>query len=276
MRVGGPLLWLLAVVAWAGAERIPADLNSVKQNIQKQNRETVLSNAAQGFEWGSMLGMALKLLVGGPRDGAPNHRQETIAQLTKGELTWTKMISLAMEIVLTLVGGNEDNHIDRQDVEPSPVENILSAVIAYMTGLKNQGEVNLMAKQATELLGVLVSLLDALRTSFSQRSAAARSLGSTDSLAEAAVATTAMFKGLLRSYRTEDEVCMRRFLCEASAECVDGATDAGYLFCQVGTYGVSYLLEKSTSTSFDMYEDAGHRGRVGEDCIQVYRDCNQI
>lgn len=39
-----------------------------------------------------------------------------------GQLTWTKIISLFMEIVLSLVGGGDNNSIDRQDLEPSPIE----------------------------------------------------------------------------------------------------------------------------------------------------------
>jgi len=221
-----------------------------------------------------MAGMAMKLLVGGPKDGATNDRTDTIAQLAKGELTWTKMISLGMEIILSLVDGGQSNNIDRQDLEPSPVENILSAVISYLTGSKDLNEVNIMAKQATELLGLLVSLLDALRTSFSQRSSYARSIGSTDSLAEAAVAATSLFKGLVQSYDTDDEVCIQRYVCQANTECVEGATDTGYLFCQMGTYGISYLLERSTYIPFETYSDAGRKGRIGDDCVQSFRECH--
>lgn len=45
-----------------------------------------------------------------------------------------------------------------------------------------------------QLFGLVVTLLDALRTSFSQRSFEARSMGGSDPLAEAAVAATTMLK----------------------------------------------------------------------------------
>lgn len=45
-----------------------------------------------------------------------------------------------------------------------------------------------------QLFGLVMTLLDALRTSFSQRSFEARSMGTTDPLADAAVAATTMFK----------------------------------------------------------------------------------
>lgn len=253
----------------------PNDIKKIRNNIEKQAAPASPDHQS-GFQWGNLAGMALKLLVGGPTKGGASDKADTITQLANGELTWTKMISLIMELVLSLVGGGDNNSIDRQDVDPSPIENILSAVIAYLTGSQDPSEVNVMAKQASELLGLVVSLLDALRTSFSQRSMEARSLGTSDPMADVAVAATAIVKSYVRTYNTNDDLCMQKYLCEANNECVEGTSDSGYLYCQIGTYGLSYLLERSTYTPFEIYNDAGRRGRVGEDCFNMFPSCNEI
>lgn len=261
----------------------PNDIKKIRNNIEKQQNDVAEQEPQQqpGFQWGNMAGMALKLLVGGPMSSSSqsdgvNNKADTITQLTNGEFTWTKMISLFMEIVLSLVGGGDNNKIDRTDSEPTPLENIMSTVIAFLTGSQDQNEVNIMARQASELLGFVVSLLDALRTSFSQRSMEARSLGSSDPLADVAIATTTMAKSFLRSYNTDDDLCMQKYLCEANQECVNGASDSGYLFCQIGTYGMCYMMERTTYTPFEIYCDAGRRGRIGEDCSAIFTECNEI
>ncbi|XP_047740616.1 uncharacterized protein LOC108670794 isoform X2 [Hyalella azteca] len=259
----------------------PNDIKKIRSQIEKQSAAIASGEQKRpaehetGFQWGNLAGMALKMMVGGPAND-PSNKADTISQLASGEMTWTKVISLVMEIILNLVGGGDSNAIDRQDVQPSPVQNIMSAVIAFMTGSQDQREINILARQASELLGLAVSLLDALRTSFSQRSLEARSLGTSDPMADVAVATTSMIKSFVKTYNTEDDLCMQKFLCEANRECVEGTSDAGYLFCQIGTYGMSYALERSTYTPFEIYNDAGRRGRIGEDCVLAYHDCNEL
>ncbi|XP_053649426.1 uncharacterized protein [Cherax quadricarinatus] len=189
-----------------------------------------------------------------------------------GEFSWSRVFSLGVQMLLSLLGG-DNSAIDKMD-GASPVESILTAVISYLTGSNDPQEVGVMAKQASELFGLVVTLLDALRTSFSQRSFEARSLGSSDPLADAAVAATTMLKSYIKTYETEDDVCMQKFLCEANSDCVYGTGDTGYLFCQMGTYGMSYILERSTYTPFEIYNDAGRRGRVGENCQEIFNECN--
>lgn len=41
-------------------------------------------------------------------------------------------------------------------------------------------------------------------------------------------------------------------------------------------YGMSYLLERTTYTPFEIYNDAGRRGRVGENCREIFSDCNDV
>ncbi|XP_050709352.1 uncharacterized protein LOC126994139 isoform X2 [Eriocheir sinensis] len=265
--------------------------NNVKKNpelraqSQPQNRpnqppaapaKTEVANDG-GFQWGNIFNVVMQVLFGGPVNGpdGSSDKMDYITQLTTGEFSWAKMVSLGVQMVLNVLGGGDNAAIDKMD-SGSPVEGILTAVISYLTGSNNPEEVGVMAKQASELFGLVVTLLDALRTSFSERSFQARSMGSSDPVADAAVAATTMVKTYIKTYETEDDICMQKYLCEANTDCVLGTGDTGYLFCQIGTYGMSYLLERSTYTPFEIFNDAGRRGRVGENCKAVFSECNHV
>lgn len=92
---------------------------------------------------------------------------------------------------------------------------------------------------------------------------------------------------------------MQRIMCEANTACARDAPDSGYLFCQLGTYGIfiidsifmncnlqsayftyryaaGYLLEKSTFTPLDAFTQSGRNGRTGESCAQIYQQCNEL
>lgn len=132
----------------------------------------------------------------------------------------------------------------------------------------------------------MINLLDALKTSFSHRSLTARSMGRRDTVSEAAVASISMLKGYMRSVksfnnvgRAEDEGqrgCAERALCEASAECVADAQGTSSIFCQLGSYATSYLLQRQSGVGFEALYEAGRRGRTGEDCRTLFMDCNAV
>lgn len=151
-----------------------------------------------------------------------------------------------------------------------------------------------------------MNLLDALKTSFSHRSLSARSLGKRDTISEAAVASISMLKvkkiiklnlivnnfflrfiqGYMRSMKSfsnvakiEDEGqrgCAERALCEASAECVADTHGTSTIFCQLGSYATSYLLQRQSGVGFEALYEAGRRGRSGEDCRTLFMDCNAV
>lgn len=41
-------------------------------------------------------------------------------------------------------------------------------------------------------------------------------------------------------------------------------------------YATSFVLERTTGNSFEAFYDAGRRGRSGEDCRQIYLECNEV
>lgn len=249
--------------------QIPSSEDHTNELIQEDKEDPT-----SGGMLGSVLGLAMQLLIGGPKSGpGASDKMETISALTRGELSWTEMFSLGLDLFLSFVNG--DGAVDRVD-NGSPLEGILATAISFFTGNDDPSEVNVMAKQASELFGLVMVLLDTLQTSFSSRSYEARMIGTTDPMADAAVAATTMFKSYIRSYNTEDDLCVQRYLCEANKVCVDSTGDSGYLFCQIGTYAMSYGLEHTTYTPFEIFNDAGRRGRVGEECHKIFSECNEV
>lgn len=41
-------------------------------------------------------------------------------------------------------------------------------------------------------------------------------------------------------------------------------------------YATSFMLERTTGNSFEAFYDAGRRGRSGENCRQIYLECNEV
>lgn len=120
-----------------------------------------------------------------------------------------------------------------------------------------------------------MNLLDALKTSFSHRSLAARSIGKKDSVSDATVAGLLMVKSYVKTYKNAEDKCMQKYLCEANSECTQDVGGSS-IFCQLGSYATSFILERSTGSSFESFYDAGRRGRSGVDCRQIYLECNEV
>ena len=72
-----------------------------------------------------------------------------------------------------------------------------------------------------QFISIIVNLLDALKTSFSQRSLAARSIGQRDMISDTGLASLTMVKGFVQSIATSDEKCVQKYLCQANSECKD-------------------------------------------------------
>lgn len=93
-------------------------------------------------------------------------------------------------------------------------------------------------------------------------------------MADAAVASITMLKGYAKTYMSEEDKCLQRYLCEANEECTSGV--GGSIFCQLGSYATSFLLERQTGQPFATLYDAGRKGRSGVDCKQIYLECNTV
>ncbi|XP_034193392.1 uncharacterized protein LOC117610282 isoform X1 [Osmia lignaria lignaria] len=227
------------------------DLDDISTNQIQEGGST-------GFSWSNMLSMLMQMLLGqtggvaGPSkneidDGAPAS-------------PWANLLSVGLRVLTALLGGPQQpvDGIDKVDNQSSPMQ----------------------------FISIVINLLDALKTSFSHRSLTARSMGRRDTVSEAAVASISMLKGYMRSVksfnnvgRAEDEGqrgCAERALCEASAECVADAQGTSSIFCQLGSYATSYLLQRQSGVGFEALYEAGRRGRTGEDCRTLFVDCNAV
>jgi len=250
-------------------------LDDIDEDIQTNQ---IQDNGAGGFSWTNMLGTLMTMFFNNAANIQPTKSDDLETNGGLATSPWANVISIGLRIFTTLLGGGATNDgIDKVDNGGggSPMQGILAAVLSGVLGTKDPEQVNTMAKQAGEFINIVVNLLDALKTSFSHRSLAARSIGKKDSVSDAAVAGIAMMKSYVRTYRNADDKCMQKYLCEANTECnkdIGGSS----IFCQLGTYATSFMLERTTGNSFEAFYDAGRRGRSGENCRQIYLECNEV
>ncbi|KAK6641966.1 hypothetical protein RUM44_013687 [Polyplax serrata] len=249
-----------------------------KVSIDNNALDDVSTNQFQdsGFSWSNMLGMIMQMIFNPTQTVGPSKSDS----LDDGPASspWANIISVGLKIVTMLLGGAmmpTNDGIDKVD-NSSPMQGILAAVLSAVLGSKDPDQVASMAKQAGEFINIVVNLLDALKTSFSHRSLTARSLGKKDSMSEAATASLTMLKAYVRSFKSSDDKCLQKYVCEANKECSTDLSGTSSLYCHLGTYATSILMERISTGSFDSFYSAGRRGRLGEDCQAVYLECNEI
>ncbi|XP_017111256.1 uncharacterized protein LOC108135148 isoform X1 [Drosophila elegans] len=228
-----------------------------------------------GFTWSNMLSTVMTMFFNGAVN-APTKSDDVDTSIGLGGSPWANVISMGLRIINTLLGGGAPSDgIDKVDNGGSPMQGILVAVMSAVLGSRDPDQVNSMAKQAGEFIQIVMNLLDALKTSFSHRSLAARSLGKRDSVSDAVVAGISLMKGYVRTYRSSEDKCTQRYMCDANTECVREIGGSS-IFCQLGSYATSYVLGRSSGSNFEELYDAGRRGRSGFDCRQIYLECNEV
>ncbi|XP_043950106.1 uncharacterized protein LOC108031160 isoform X2 [Drosophila biarmipes] len=200
-----------------------------------------------GFTWSNMLSTVMTMFFNGAVN-APTKSDDVDTSIGLGGSPWANVISMGLRIINTLLGGGAPSDgIDKIDNGGSPMQ----------------------------FIQIVMNLLDALKTSFSHRSLAARSLGKRDSVSDAVVAGISLMKGYVRTYRSSEDKCTQRYMCDANTECVREIGGSS-IFCQLGSYATSYVLGRSSGSNFEELYDAGRRGRSGFDCRQVYLECNEV
>ncbi|XP_071626553.1 uncharacterized protein [Temnothorax longispinosus] len=245
-------------------ERKFAEKPNAMKKVAIDDLEDISTNQIQeggssGFSWSNMLGMLMQMLLGqtGGATGPSKNEIDDGATVSP----WTNLLSVGLRVLTALLGGPQQpvDGIDKVDNQSSPMQ----------------------------FISIVINLLDALKTSFSHRSLEARSLGRRDTVSEAAIASISMLKGYMRSVKSFSYVghaeeegqrgCAERALCEASAECIaDTQGRPSSIFCQLGSYATSYLLQRQSGVGFEALYEAGRRGRTGEDCRTLFMDCNAV
>ncbi|XP_050433305.1 uncharacterized protein LOC126841091 isoform X1 [Adelges cooleyi] len=248
------------------------DLDDVQTN-------SISQETAGGFSWSSVLGMIMQMLFN-PATAPTGPSKSDVIDGEQGippASPWANLFSVGLKILTAFLGGGNmaGDGIDKVD-NSSPMQGVLAAVLSTVLGSKDPDQVATMAKQAGEFINIVVNLLDALKTSFSHRSLHARSMGKKDTVSDAAVASISIFKGYVKTMNTADDVCAQKFVCEANKECAGETTSSSAIYCQLGTYATSFLLQRAGTAPFEVYYDAGRRGRSGDDCRQLYLACNEV
>ncbi|XP_055690236.1 uncharacterized protein LOC129793828 [Lutzomyia longipalpis] len=249
-------------------------LDDIDDDIQTNQ----IQESGQGFSWTNMLSTVLQMMFPANGNSSPTKSDDIDNNVGFTQSPWTNLLSVGLKILTAILGGGQNNDgIDKVDNGGggSPMQGILAAVLSAMLGAKDPEQVNTMAKQAGEFINIVMNLLDALKTSFSHRSIRARSIGKKDSVSDAAVAGLSMLKGYAKTYKNSDDKCMQKYLCEANREC-NADIGGTSIFCQLGTYATSFVLERTTSTAFETFYEAGRQGRSGIDCRQLYLECNEV
>ncbi|XP_063828866.1 uncharacterized protein LOC135078210 isoform X2 [Ostrinia nubilalis] len=203
--------------------------------------------------------------------------------ISDGGFSWSNMLGMIMQMIFNPggTGPNKSDNIDTDSVAPSPWANLfamgLKILTAFLSGGASSDGIDKVDNGSSpmQFINIVMNLLDALKTSFSHRSLTARSMGRKDSVSDAALAGIAMLKTYVRSFGTSDDKCLQKYVCDANNEC---SSDIGpkSVFCQLGTYAASFVLERQSGGSFEEFSEAGRRGRAGVDCRQMYLQCNEV
>ncbi|XP_055598135.1 uncharacterized protein LOC129747803 isoform X2 [Uranotaenia lowii] len=224
--------------------------NAIKK-VALDDIDDIQTNQIQdgGFSWSNMLGVLMQMIFNGA-GGAVNNAPTKSDDIDNGgfaQSPWANVISVGLKIITALLGGGANDGIDKVDNGGSPMQ----------------------------FINIVVNLLDALKTSFSHRSMSARNLGKKDSISDAAVAGITVLKTYAKSYSNTEDKCVLKYICEASNDC-QNAIGGSSIFCQLGNYATSYVLERQTAKSFETLYEAGRNGRLGLDCRQLYLECNEV
>ncbi|KAL3265977.1 hypothetical protein HHI36_010166 [Cryptolaemus montrouzieri] len=228
----------------------------------------------EGFSWSSLLSMLMQMIFSPGAATGPN-KSDSLDDNSVGSSPWANLLAAGLKILTAILGGGAATEgIDKVDNGGSPMQGILTGVLTAVLGGRDPQQVNAIAKQAGEFVNILMTLLNALKTSFSHRSIMARNIGRKDSVSEAAVAGITMMKGYVKSLNSVSSPCLQKTICEANREC---AMDIGQssLFCHLGNYAASYMMDRSGSTEFSALYEAGRRGRQGDNCHQTYLECKE-
>ncbi|XP_044748667.1 uncharacterized protein LOC123309558 isoform X2 [Coccinella septempunctata] len=228
----------------------------------------------EGFSWSNLLSMLMQMIFNPGTATGPN-KSDSLDDNSVAPSPWANLLAAGLKILTAILGGGASSEgIDKVDNGGSPMQGILAGVLTAVMGGRDPQQVNALAKQAGEFVNILVNLLNALKTSFSHRSIMARNIGRRDSMSEAAVAGITMMKGYVKSVNALSVPCQQKTICEANREC---AMDIGQssLFCHLGNYAASYMIDRTSSTGFSVLYEAGRRGRAGDNCHQTYQECRQ-
>jgi hypothetical protein len=76
------------------------------------------------------------------------------------------MLAMGLKLFLAVAGGGGGAN---EKADNTPMQAVMGTVISALTGSNDAGEVQVMAKQATEVINLVITLVEALTTSVSSQ-----------------------------------------------------------------------------------------------------------
>jgi len=148
-----------------------APVDNISNNIDDVDNKLSPAAKEDGGLTSTIIELAVKFvptlinIISGETGPSQTDRIEGIDLNGEDVFSWRNVALIGLKLFLAIAGGQA---IDRQD--SSPIEPVMGVLISALTGSTNQDEVNVMAKQASEVASLVISLAQALATSMSQRS----------------------------------------------------------------------------------------------------------
>jgi len=201
--------------------------------------------------------------------------------------SWGQVIGYGLKLLFVTLGGNDaEQHdgIDKIGVEGgagNPVQGLMKTLIGTMIGGGDEsGQGENIAKQTGELINLVIALMNALKTSFSQRSILARSLGESNKLNDFTLATIDMSKAYVKTMNETTDGCKQQRICEAARECITDVESKNSGLCHFISYATVNLMyyTQSNSKNYKSYLDASRKGRATQnqqDCKRLFV-CNEV
>ncbi|XP_065334669.1 uncharacterized protein LOC135935957 isoform X2 [Cloeon dipterum] len=221
------------------------------KKIAKDSDNEISLNTIQenGFSWGTMLSSIMQLLFTPALNAGPTKSDSIDTDSGVSNSPWANILAVGLKILSAILGGGAaaGDGIDKVD-NASPLQ----------------------------FINIVVNLLDALKTSFSQRSANARSIGQKDIMSEAGIAGITLMKAYVKTINTSNDECKKLYICEGSKSCQSDLQGGATSLCLFSAYTTSMLLEKTSSLPFTQYYEASRRGRSGVNCSTAYETCNDV
>jgi len=110
-------------------------------------------------------------IISGETGPSQTDRIENIDLNGEEPFSWRNIALIGLKLFLAIAGGQAGaNEKSDNPIETTVLQPVMGAVIQALTGSNDRDEINVMAKQATEVAGLVISLAQALATSMSQRS----------------------------------------------------------------------------------------------------------
>jgi len=146
-----------------------SSLNEISNDIEDTKP---LAKEEEGSLLTTVLEIAMKFVpalidaLSGSTGPSQTDRIENIDLNGEEPFSMKNILSLGLKLFLAIAGGSSS--IEKSDTD-SPMQPIMGAIIGAMTGSDDPEEVAIMAKQATEVVNLAITLVEALTTSMSQR-----------------------------------------------------------------------------------------------------------